>query len=434
MVDTIFALATAKGRSAIAVIRISGPKAFGALRALAGDATSGRIAVLRRLRHPASGALLDTALVLSFPAPGSYTGEDVVELQVHGSPAVCRSVCAALAALDGLREAEPGEFTRHALMNGRLDLAQVEGLGDLLVAETAVQQGQALDLMGGSISRRSARWRDDLVLALAHVEASIDFADDDLPEDLLVRVDPILAGVVSDMADALRGSNLAERVREGFEIALVGAPNVGKSTLLNAFAGREAALTSEIAGTTRDVIEVRMDLAGLPVTILDTAGVRDTDDVVEMLGVDRARVRASGADLRIFLVDCPDDAETFNIPVHPDDLVVIAKADLRPLASGAKVSGTTGYGVTDLLERAAGRLQNQAARAGPVSHARQRQAIQVGQAKAQVAIDLLRGGSTLPELAAAEIRSGLQSLDFLVGRVDVEAVLDTVFRNFCLGK
>ena len=274
MGDTIFAQATAVGRAGLAIIRISGAGALAAAAGIAGEVGSARFATLRWLHDPETGERLDQAVVIAFPAPGSFTGEDVVELQLHGSPAVCRSVLAALGRVEGLRPAEPGEFTRRALLNGRLDLSQVEGLGDLLGAETSAQQRQALRLMDGAVSKLAALWGADLVRALAFVEASIDFADEELPGDMLASVAVALRDVHAAMQQELRGGRIAERVRDGFEVALVGRPNVGKSTLLNALARREAALTSEVAGTTRDVLEVRMDLGGLPLTLLDMAGLR----------------------------------------------------------------------------------------------------------------------------------------------------------------
>jgi tRNA modification GTPase len=297
MTDTIFAEATAPGRAGIAVIR-SGPGAF-----VAGRVLGARRAVLRRLRDPGSGDLIDEAVLLAFPGPGSFTGEDVLEIQCHGSRAVVRTVLDRLGAVPGLRLAEPGEFTRRALENGRLDLAQVEGLADLVAAETEAQRRQAVAVMGGALSRLAEGWREGIVEALARVEAAIDFADEDIPETVYAEADARLAPVARELAEQVRGAPAAERLREGFEVALVGAPNAGKSTLLNAIAGRSVAITSEHPGTTRDVIELRVDLRGLPVTFLDLAGIRETAHPVEAEGVARARARAAGADLRLVLDD-----------------------------------------------------------------------------------------------------------------------------------
>jgi tRNA modification GTPase len=431
--DTIFAQATARGRSGIAVIRISGPRAFAALAALAGRMPPDRRAALRALRDPVTGERLDEALVLALPGPGSFTGEDVGELQLHGSPAVCRAVLEALGRLDGLRAAEPGEFTRRALLNGRLDLAQVEGLGDLIAAETRAQQRQALRLMEGALSRRAGAWRDRLVGALAQIEAGIDFADEELPDDLLASVRMELSAVLAEMQRELAGSAAAERLREGFEVALVGPPNVGKSTLLNALAGREAALTSEVAGTTRDVIEVRMDLGGLPFTLLDMAGLREAEGL-EGRGVARARARAEQADLRVFLVDAPEDAGHLGVPCIRGDVTVLAKADLRGPGCGLAVSGVTGEGIDRLLGRIEAELADRVATAGSLSHQRQRQAVERAAAALHVACAELARAAPQTELAAEELRAALRALDFLVGKVDVEAVLDAIFARFCLGK
>ncbi len=434
MTDTIFAQATARGVAGVAVIRISGPDALAAGGALAGRLGAPRQAVLRWLREPGSGERLDQAIVVSYPAPGSFTGEDCVELQVHGSQAVCGSVLAALGRIAGLRAAEPGEFTRRALMNGRLDLSQVEGLADLLAAETAAQQRLALNLMDGALSRRAREWGADLVRSLAFVEAVIDFAEEDLPDDLVAEVSVSLRATGAAMQAEVAGSAMAERVRDGFEVALVGKPNVGKSTLLNALAGREAALTSEVAGTTRDVIEVRMDVGGLALTLLDMAGLREAGGHIEAMGVARARARAAAADLRVFLVEATADASGLGVVPVDGDVIVLAKADLRTRAEGLAVSGATGAGLDDLVAAIAGELGNRAARAGSASHARQRDAI--ARAAEAVAAALEEIGQVEPriELVAEELRGALRALDLLIGRVDVEALLDVVFQSFCIGK
>ena len=267
--------------------------------------------------------------MLGFAAPASFTGEDVVELQLHGGPAVVRSVLEALAGIDGLRQAEPGEFTRRALVNGRLDLAQVEGLGDLIAAETAAQQRQAVRMMDGALSRLGVAWGEELVRALAF-DRGVDRLRRRGAAGRISMPRPAtgLGRVAAAMDRELAGSRVAERIRDGFEVALVGPPNVGKSTLLNALAGREVALTSELAGTTRDVIEVRLDLDGLALTLLDTAGLRDPGERIEALGIERARRRAEAADLRVFLVDTADEVAALGVAPQPDDIVALAKADL----------------------------------------------------------------------------------------------------------
>lgn len=433
MADTIFALATPPGRSGVAVIRLSGAAAFPSAARLGAGPAPARRATLRRLRDPQDGQVLDDALVLRFEGPESYTGEDVVELHVHGGPAVCRSIDAALAALPGLRPAEAGEFTRRALLNGKLDLAQVEGVGDLLAAETAAQARQAMALMEGVLSAQAARWRANLLGALALIEASIDFAEEELPTTLIAEADAQLADVEDSLATEIAGSSASERLREGFEVALIGAPNVGKSTLLNYLAGREAALTSEVAGTTRDAIEVRMELAGLPVTLIDTAGLRDTTDPVEGMGVDRARQRAERADLRVFLLEAPDDVERLGVLVRNGDQLVLNKADMRPDCVGA-VSGVSGAGVGALLAAIVVELQGRVAGVGLINRARQRLAVEGAQGAVRRARVALDRGLACIEIAAEEIQAAMRALDVLVGKVDVEAVLDVVFRNFCIGK
>ncbi len=427
MLDTIFAQATAPGRAAVAIVRISGPRAFDALRRLGGGRPADRLASVRWLKDPHDGSAIDQALVLCFPGPGSFTGEDVVELQVHGGPAVVRGLLAVLGGLSGLRPAAAGEFTRRALMNARLDLAQVEGLGDLLAAETAAQMRQATALISGTFSNRADGWRNALVGALALVEASIDFSDEELPDDPLGPATVLLANVLRDLRHELRGAGAAERLREGFEVALVGAPNVGKSTLLNAIAGRDVAITSERAGTTRDVLEVRLDLRGLPVTLLDMAGVRAADDEIERIGVDRAVERAARADMRVFLVET-DGAVPAEVARAPGDIVVRSKADL----TGEGVSGLTGVGLGALLDQIADELGRRAESASSTSHARQARAI----ADAAAAVDAALHGlaRSEAEMVAEDLRTALRCLDFLVGRVDVEAVLDVIFRDFCIGK
>ena len=426
--DTIFAPATARGRAGVAVIRISGPEAHGAVHALCGDVPPERVASLRQVSDGAE--ILDEALVLVFGAGRSFTGEAVAELQLHGSPAVLAAVLAALGRMGGLRPAEPGEFTRRALENGRLDLSQVEGLADLLAAETEIQRKQARRVLSGAIGQRAEIWRRDLIHGAALLEATLDFAEEDVPAEVRDAVSGLLAGVRADLAREVQGFASAERVRDGFEVAIVGPPNIGKSTLLNKLAGRDAALTSAVAGTTRDVIEVRMDIAGLAVTLLDTAGIRDAEDLVERLGVDRAVARAEEADLRIFLL--PADGVPEPSLYCSGDIVVVGKGDLLGDVSGA-VSGVTGLGVDRLVTDVAGQLSQLTASAGTLTHARHAAAARrAADALASALSQLGQGGPE--EVIAEDIRAALRALDALVGRVDVEHILDKVFASFCIGK
>lgn len=424
--DTIYALASAQGKAGISVIRISGPHAHAALEALAGDSPPFRRASLRRLRD-ADGTLLDTALVLAFDAGRSFTGEPSAELHVHGSRAVVSAVLAWLGRFGDTRLAAPGEFTRRALQNGRLDLTEVEGLADLIDAETEAQRRQAVRVMSGELGRKANSWRSSLVRAMALLEATIDFADEDVPEDVTPEVGQRLEDVHRDILAELQGVAAAERVRDGFEVAIVGPPNIGKSTLLNRIAGRDAALTSEVAGTTRDVIELRMDLRGLPVTLLDTAGLRETSDMVESLGIERARLRARQADLRVILQDATGGAD---IAPQEGDILLRAKADLH---GGEGVSGLTGQGVSALLDAIADRVAGRAASAGLAVQERHRAALARGSEALATARDGLAIGAQ-PEIVAEDLRRAVHSLDALVGRVDVEDLLDEIFSSFCLGK
>ena len=421
--DTIFAPATARGKAGVAVIRISGPLAHAAGAALAGKLPLPRSSGLRKLSH--DGRVLDEALVLVFDAGQSFTGEDVVELHTHGSVAVVAVVLRALSAQTGLRLAEPGEFTRRALENGRLDLAQVEGLADLIEAETEAQRRQAFRVLSGAIGQRATAWRERMIRAAALVEASIDFGDEDVPVDVWPDVMGLMQDLLADLRSEVQGFAAKERLRDGFEVAIVGAPNAGKSTLLNALAGRDAALTSHIAGTTRDVIEVKMDLRGLPVTLLDTAGLRQASDMVESMGIERALQRAGDADLRVFLLD--DRGMPPGLSALPDDIILRGKSDL----GDGDISGVTGQGIEPLLERISEMLGQRVASSAVITHERHRLAIQraIGALEsAQTAVE--QGG----EFVAEDLRHAARAMESLVGKVDVESLLGEIFARFCIGK
>ena len=392
------------------------------------------MASVQWLKEPSTSEPIDHAVILRFDAPASFTGEDVVELHLHGSIAVCDAVLGVLRGMDGFRDAEPGEFTRRALMNGKLDLSEAEGIGDLLAAETAAQRRQAVALLGGALGHLAGRWRSDLVGSLAKIEAGIDFADEDLPDEILSGVCQALDDVALEMEAQVDGSHAAERLREGFEVALIGPPNAGKSTLLNRLAGRDAALTSDVPGTTRDVIEVRLDVGGLPVTFLDMAGLRKTSDVVEALGVARARERAEAADIRVFLLDGTFDMEGLEVGFFPGDVVVRAKSDIVDAGPGIPVSGLTGIGIDDLLASVLAKLEGRVSSASVASHGRHRIAIGESAVALRSAAEHLRKEGGQVELAAAEITKALRGIDFLVGRVDIESVLGEIFASFCIGK
>ncbi len=426
--ETIFALASARGKAGVSVIRVSGPKASEAGCLLAGVLPAPRVAGLRKLRL--GDEVLDEAVVLVFEHGASFTGENIVEFHIHGSIATVTAVLNALASIAGLRLAEPGEFTRRALENGCLDLTQVEGLSDLIDSETEAQRKQALKVLSGAVGKVADRWRLDMIRAAALIEATIDFADEEVPVDVSPEVIVLIDGVLREIREETRRISASERIREGFEVAIVGRPNAGKSTLLNALAGRDAAITSEVAGTTRDVIEVRMDLSGIAVTLLDTAGLRDTQDVVEKIGIDRAVSRANASDLRVFLID---EGEIPLLEPRDDDLVVRGKADLLP-TEGLAVSGKTGAGLDQLVGEITRILESRAAGAGVMTRERHRIAMKTALQAMESARNEVLLGSDRAEMAAEELRTAVRALESLVGRVDVEHLLDEIFSSFCIGK
>ena len=424
MDDTIFALASARGKAGVAVVRVSGPRAFKTAEALAGSVPPLRKAVLRDLSS--DGQVIDTERKIAFGEGASFPGEGVVEYHVHGSSAVIKRLLGALQDC-GCRPADAGEFTRRALDNGRLDLTQVEGMADLIDAETEAQRKQAFAVATGEAARMVEGWRSKLIRAAALIEATIDFADEDVPVDVWPDVASLIEEVDQEICEQISGFRGAERIRDGFEVAIVGPPNVGKSTLLNRLAGREAAITSSVAGTTRDVIEVRMDLDGLPVTFLDTAGLREAADEIEAIGIERARQRAENADLRIWLTDGDRVADLL---FKAGDLILPPKADLTGRADG--ISGSTGYGVSKMLSAVQDRLAGLAAGAGLMSHQRHFHAL----AEAHAALTSVRGetGAEAIEMAAEQLRFATRALSSLVGLVDVEDLLDDIFASFCIGK
>ncbi|MBI2713246.1 MAG: tRNA uridine-5-carboxymethylaminomethyl(34) synthesis GTPase MnmE [Rhizobiales bacterium] len=522
---TIFALSSGRGPAAIAVVRISGPRAGAALISLGVKIPEPRKAGLARLRDPRTADIIDEALVLWFPAPHSETGEDVAELQLHGGRAVIAATLAALSRVEGLRPAEAGEFTRRAFENGKLDLTAVEGLADLVMAETQGQRRQAFRQMNGLLGGRAESWRQRLIQALALVEARIDFSDEaDVPENLLAPALTMARELADEIAAALADGGRGERLREGLVVAIAGPPNAGKSTLLNRIARREAAIVSPYAGTTRDVIEVHLDLGGLPVTLLDTAGIRETDDPVELEGVRRARERAAGADLVLWVVDAsgpeaaavipgsraataprndgdsrpgaaaapasrdllpavemvppPSPAPVASVTTdQPPTWLVRNKIDLLAASTSSEsilqfkyksepivrsnealkpivnrelahkiehqftsneveftLSATTGEGFDQLLAALAGYADNfmAGAESALVTRERHRRALE----ETLAALRRAQSGEVAgrEDLLAEELRIAARALGRLTGRVDVEDILDVIFRDFCIGK
>jgi tRNA modification GTPase len=441
MIDTIYAPSTLVGRSGVTVLRLSGPASGAALAALMGGAAlpPPRRASLRRLVAQ-DGAPLDRALVLWFPAPASFTGEDMAELHLHGGRAVAQAALSALSAIPGLRLAEPGEFARRAFDSGRLGLTEVEGIADLVAAETEAQRRQALRQMEGGLGALVEEWRGRLIGVLAEIEALIDFPEEGLPPELERRlvqgIESLRAEIARHLADGRRG----ERLRAGYSVAILGAPNVGKSSLLNWLAKREAAIVSTVAGTTRDVIEVDLDLGGYPVALADTAGLRDSSDPVEGEGIRRAKARAAAADLKLVLFDAsmPPDPESLAL-LDERSIVLATKCDLARQgahpelpASALPVSVRTAAGLDRLLEALGERVRDglaPAEGAPVVTRARHREALEgcveeLTQALAQDA----------PELRAENLRLAARALGRVGGRVEVEEVLDRLFREFCIGK
>lgn len=426
--DTIFALATAAGKAGVSVIRVSGPEALASCAQLGAIVKphDRRLCSLTGL----DGELIDQAFILSFAEGHSFTGEQVVELHTHGSTAIVTSVLSNLAAL-GLRPAEAGEFTRRALDKGILDLARVEGLADLIDAETESQRRQAVRVFKGELGNLVDGWRSKLIRAAALLEATIDFVDEDVPVDVYPEVRELIASVAIEVDREAAGVAITERIREGFEVAIVGPPNAGKSTLLNKLAGRDAAITSEIEGTTRDVIEVRMDLNGLPVTVLDTAGIRASDDVLEGIGIERGKQRAKDADIRIHLF-----SDTLQPLVKSDDdIIVRSKSDLLETVDGVvNISSVTGDGITELTQLISARLSEKVAGAGVATRIRHRDALVRASASLAIVRENLIADDQPVDMIAEDLRAAIRSLDVLVGRIDVENVLGEIFASFCIGK
>jgi tRNA modification GTPase len=506
--DTIYALSSGRPPVAIAVVRISGPRAGEALKALRGKIPAPRQAALARIRDPQTNEPIDDALVLWFPGPKSETGEDTAELQLHGGRAVIAATLAALSKIEGLRPAEAGEFTRRAFENGKLDLTAVEGLADLVMAETEGQRRQALRQMQGVLGARVEAWRAELTRALALIEARIDFSDEaDVPEGLVAPALAIVRALETDIAAALADDRRGERLREGLMVAIAGPPNAGKSTLLNRIARREAAIVSPYAGTTRDVIEVHLDLAGLPVTLLDTAGIRESDDPVEIEGVRRARERAAAADLVLWVVDANAAASHAALPAasEPPIWVVRNKIDLlagqprnesgsqsgsrteaglipskslketvnqsltagvarsesefstdnslksmvnkRLMASSPRnesksdrnepvfaISAATGEGLEPFFARLAEFAEGFLVGAEPVLVTRERHRRALEEALSALRRALAPAIAAREDLLAEELRLAARAFARLTGRIDVEDILDVIFRDFCIGK
>lgn len=441
--DTIFALASPPGRGGVAVVRVSGPDSHAGLKALSGREHKLREAALCTLKHPDSRETLDQALVLAFKSPSSYTGEDVVEYHLHGGRAVVESVLGVLGGLSGHRMAEPGEFTRRAFENGKMDLTKAEAVADLIDAETAAQKSQALAQMGGVLHALYEGWTRDLKEVLAHLEADIEFPDEDLPEgispELVPKIEALRAGIAEHLNDNRRG----ERLRDGVQVAVIGAPNAGKSSLVNALAKREVAIVSDIAGTTRDVIEVHLDLDGYAVILADTAGLRPDQigaagqDAIESEGIKRALARAKDADLKILLFDGSQetpDGHTLDL-IDKNSIIALNKADEKHggfhVESGIWVSVKNGDGLDMLIGAITERLHDLVGQSETPALTRRRHRAHLEEALGALERSLR---ADLPELMAEDLRLAIRGLGRITGRVDVEDLLDVIFNDFCIGK
>jgi tRNA modification GTPase len=430
-VSTIFALSSGAGRAGIAVIRLSGPRVRDVVAAMAAPLPAARKASVRWLKRASDGAPLDQALVLWLPGPGSFTGEDCAEFHVHGGRAVVAGVLAALASFEGLRLAEPGEFTRRAFEHGRLDLTAAEGLADLIDAETEAQRTQALRQMGGGLAEAAERWRADIVTAMGLVEAAIDFSDEgDVSERAVSQARAIIAGLQGQLEAALADGRRGEILRDGFRVVIAGPPNAGKSSLLNALARRDVAIVSDEPGTTRDVVEVRLDVGGVPVLVMDTAGIRDAPGKVEREGVRRSLARAQDADLVLWVVD----GSGGHVALPGAFAKVVNKADL--IAEGGardslRIAALTGAGLDALLALIGDRAGAGSREPALITQVRHRALIE---AAAGACRQFLDGEQSESELRAEDLRQAAHALGKLTGRVDVEEVLGEIFGRFCIGK
>jgi tRNA modification GTPase len=435
--QTIFALSSGRPPSAIAIVRVSGPQAGGALTKLAGKIPVPRVAT-RALLRDGGRQPIDDAVVLWFPGPASATGEDVAEFHVHGGRAVLSALFGALSDVADMRAAEPGEFTRRAFENGKLDLTEAEGLDDLIHADTDQQRRQALRQLKGLLGDKARDWRAQIIEASALIEAGIDFSDEgDVPAELIAPALARIKTLLGEIEEVLAAQGRSERLREGLVVAITGPPNVGKSTLMNQLARREVAIVSPHAGTTRDVIEVQLDLDGYPVTVIDTAGIRETDDPVEQEGVRRARARAAEADLVLWLADAQSEKnlEESAAPVWTVRNKIDLEAGSPPGLDGVDfaISASRGDGLQELIAALVGFAQDYfgSDSGGLIGRERQRKLLQQTAASLQRSIEVIGAGE---ELAAEELRTAAYSLGRLLGRVDVEDILDVIFREFCVGK
>ena len=430
--QTVFALSTSSGKAAIAVVRISGSRSFEVVRELVGSVPPPRTAVLRSLRY--KDELVDRALVICFKENASYTGEDMVEFHIHGSMAVIDYLSEVLSVGFNLGVADPGEFTRRALENGCMDLSQVEGLLDLINSETKEQKNQSLKVLSGVIGNKTNGWRTAIINSLALAEVMIDFSEEEVPKNTIGDILMSVKSLIDELGGELKHSNSLELIREGFDVTIVGKPNVGKSSLLNYLAGKEKAIVSEKSGTTRDIIELGIDLKGFRVNLFDTAGIHDSTDEIEIIGIERAKIKASQAHMRVFLLSEDDEVEDFGIIVKKTDIIFCAKSDLGKSSVHPGISSKSGEGVSKMLNKISKNIYKSTSYSGVLINKRHKTVIKSTISLLKRACLELKKPEVQIEIVAEDLRLAIMELDFLVGKINVEDVLGDIFSSFCIGK
>ena len=430
--ETIFALSTAAGKAGIAIIRISGEKAFEAVKKLAGSVPSARNAVFRKLVY--NDELVDQAIVVCFPAKNSYTGEDLAEFHIHGSNAIIQELSDILSCGLNLSFAKPGEFTQRALENGKMDLSQVEAVIGLIEAETKEQKKQSLNVLSGGINNKATEWRGLLVQALGLVEVMIDFSDQDIEANFKGEINVLIIKLISYLEKELTQYKSSEIIRDGYDITIIGKPNVGKSSLLNYIAGKEKAIVSSYAGTTRDIIELGIDLQGYRVNFFDTAGIHKTDNIVEGIGIEKAIKKAKDSNMRIFLLENNDIADQFFIKVQPNDLILSAKVDIHKPEELLGISAKTGEGIDNMLDLIFKRIKNETVSSSVLINIRHKSLIKNAVKSLYSSKDELDETNFQIEIVAEYLRSAIVQLDLLVGKINVEDILGAIFSKFCIGK
>jgi len=442
---TIYALSTGPGVSGIAVVRVSGKEAAEVVKQLTGDdLPAPRVAVLKKLKNSNTNEMIDEGIVLWFPGPNSYTGEDLAEFHVHGSRAVVSALHSSISGIKNCRLAEPGEFTKLAFQNGKINLLKAEGIADLVSAETEIQRKQAVEIMSGKSSNKFTSWRTKLLKILAHVEAKIDFPDEDLPKDILDEIQKTSNQVSKEIEKVLDDQKVGERIREGFKIAIVGPTNAGKSSLLNYLSKRDVAIVSEIAGTTRDVIETHLNLDGYPVVVSDTAGIRESKNEIEKKGIKLALNRAEDADLKLIIVDAKsvDFTSVLKELIDENAILVVNKSDL--IAGNINkelkkhdhilVSIKNNLNLDKLILKIKKKLENKFISYGDILITRERHRQHLEQCISHLKNFKNKNGSEDYDKAAEDLRLATRHLGMIVGKVDVEEILGSIFNDFCIGK